>query len=212
MKPAFLNWALENTDLGLKLYHYSDTQFDVLKTRALTGTITPEMIKQGKEDMAVYKNPGPYYDHISFFFERPPIDKMSKVFGKDHPFWYPGHEVYEHIVDIDSLPAMKYLLTESPEVTKVFYDPQYDNLSYQEYFELIYRIRIKNKEIGSSVRDLRSVIKSMKGETERNYMMLRNRPNFDDIKNKYAASVPHLMIYPVGGQINILTTNKVIIH
>lgn len=199
-------------DVGHKLYHYASTEYDVLKTRALTGEVTAEMVKQGKEDMVLRKKPGPYYDHISFFFEQPPIRKMSKVFGTTHPFWYPGHEIYEYVVDISALPAFKYLLTESPDVNDFFYDPKNDDLSVEEYYKQIDLIRRKNKEIGSTVSELRSVIQSLRGETEKNYLSLKDRPNFEEIRDKYAATVPHLMIYPQGGNIEILTTNVVVVR
>lgn len=209
IQPAFLKWAMEGLDIGHKLYHYATTSYDVLKTRALSGEVTPMMIKQGQEDMAFRKMPGPYYEHISFFFEQPPIDKMSKIFGKVHPFWYPDHEIFEHVVSIDSLPAIKYLLTESPEVTAFFYDEKNDALSDEEYFNQVYAIRKKNKEIGSSIMSLRSVIQHLRGETVKNYLAMKDRPNFDEIKTKYAATVPHLMIYPSGGEIEVQTVNKI---
>lgn len=205
------NLILENYSFGLELYHYALSEYSVLKTSALISPPNKAMIFEGRKDVELRKMPGPYYDHISFFFERPPLDKMSSVFGNDHPFWYPGNKVYEHVVKIDLLPKIKYLITESPAINDFFYSKESDKLTDEEFYNEVYRIRVTNLEIGDSVIDLKKVIERLKGETLKNYLRLRTRPNFADIRKKYAATVPHVMLYPERGTVSVSKVNSVTI-
>ena len=41
--------------------------------------------------------------------------------------------------------------------------------------------------------------------------LLKTRPNFNEIKFKYAATVPHLMLYPILGQVKPIDINKVVV-
>lgn len=209
---SLLRLALESLTPGQELYHYSDQKYMELKTREMTTRITEQDRLLASDDVMVRKMPGAYYEHISFFFERPPLSKMSRVFGHDHPFWYPGHEIYEHVVSIDDLPGFAYLVTESPDVTEFFYDERNDKLSNREYFEKVYQIRKRNHEIGDDLTKFKAVLAGMKGLTEKNYLALPDRSNFAEIKSKYAATVPHVMLYPKGGIIRVQSVNQVTVR
>ena len=136
---------------------------------------------------------------------------MSTIFGNEHPFWYPGNKVYEHVVKIDLLPKIKYLITESPHVNDFFYDKESDKLTDEEFYNRVYEIRLANLEIGNSNADLKKAIERLKGETLKNYLRLRTRPNFADIRKKYAATVPHVMLYPERGTVSVSKVNSVTI-
>ena len=202
--------CLESMSGDQLLYHYSDQKFHELKTREITTTVTAKDREIAKEDVELRKMPGAYYEHISFFFERPPIEKMSQIFD-DHPFWYPGHQIYEHIVSVNDLPAFAYVVVESPEVNDFFYDERNDALSDKRYYEEIYKIRKRNGEIGDDPVEFKKAIQRLKGTVENAYLELSQRPNFESIKKKYAATVPHVMLYPKGSVVQVKSIKQVIV-
>ncbi len=101
----------------MKLYHYSDKQYTELLTRRVQGADEKEI------DIATFKAkrmglPLPYHDHISFFFEPIPLDKIASVFPYGHPFWKAGNEIYEHVIDLDSIDPTS-VLRDLPKHLKV---------------------------------------------------------------------------------------------
>lgn len=175
------------------LYHYAKKEFQTLKTLA----------KQRGGSAAEYPH---YENHISFFFERPPIEKLGLIFGPDHHTWHPGAHLVEHMVELSNLGTFTYELVESPEKTLLYYD---DSISESQYHRRLDEIVKRHKYEGDSVADLLYAVKQNIGQTEKCFMELPSRPNFDQIKNKYAATVPHLMIYPATGEIKVTRTFRV---
>lgn len=198
--------ALERFSPGFKLYHYSAAKHTVLKTREKTSPPDKEKLAKAKEDMETHKDPGTYYQHISFFFEPVPLDLVGKIFGKEHHFWFPGHDIYEHIVDLSSMPEFKYRIVESPLAVKMFYETDWDDLDDSDLLKYFRELADKQKahgEIGSGPSELKSAASSMVGSVLEAFKELPKRPNWEELKSKYAATVPHVMVYPKGGEITV---------
>lgn len=199
--------ALESLSPGVKLYHYSASRHEVLKTREKSSShIDKEKLEKAKESMEEHRDPGTYFQHISFFFEPVPLDLVGKIFGKDHHFWFPGHEIYEHIVDVDHLPKFKYRIVESPIAVEMFYATDWGDLDDSDALKYFRELAEKQKahgEIGSNPSTFKATAHALVGSVRKAYEELPKRPNWEELKNKYAATVPHVMLYPTGGEVKV---------
>lgn len=193
------------------LYHYSAEKHNVLKTVEKQNKLTNE--EKTKWDKIAHDSGrvGAYYQHISFFFEPIPIDIISSVFNNEHPVWYSGNVLYEHKVSIAGLGEFKYELVESPEVTEIYYNPKYDSYSDEKWINLKDKIIKENHYNGHETTSLLSAINKNIGSVREAYKQLPHRSNFEQIKTKYAATVPHLMVYPKTGAIEVSSISKVVI-
>jgi hypothetical protein len=189
----------------MKLYHYSKEKYNILKTKARQLDI-----REASESFSIRSLP--YDRHVSFFTEQPPFDLFESIYGTAHPFWKPGNIIYEHLVDLKDLPKdFFYLLVESAEVTKLYYDPASDRLSNEDYVNKKIDILTKNRYYGTNLHDLQTVIMKVRGKIRSSYAALPERPNFDQIKDKYAPAVPHLMIYSNIGSFKVSGVSKITI-
>ena len=102
--------------------------------------------------------------------------------------------------------GFQYEVVESPEKTKIYYD---DDLTIPQYYRLLKEINETNKYIGKSNKDLEAIGERFVGTTTEFFKQIKNRPNYDEIKYKYAATVPHVMLYPHLGQIKPEKISKV---
>lgn len=195
------------------LYHYSSDKYAQLKTLAKQRKITPEEEEKAhKEFMSDTKflgrpAPGYYYDHISFFFERVPLDIIADCFDGEHPFWYHGHVLYEHIVDTRDIKHFTYEVVEFPEKTDMFYDSA---LSDKEYFRKLKKVMLENHYVGKDEAELERAFGHVDGKVSEYYRQVKTRYDYEDvIKETYAATVPHVMLYPIGGIVVPKEVNKV---
>ena len=180
------------------LYHYSDKPRNVLLTRRKTNTLVEVEGKNGHD----------YNDHISFFFEKPPLAILGKIFGKDHPVWFPGNKLFEHTVELNSLGKFFYAIVEFPEKTEMYYDT---TISDTIYFKEMERVKKEKKYEGTSTVDLIQACADLKGTVDKFFKALPSRPNFKNIQMKYAPTVPHLMIYPDTGTIKVKNITQVVV-
>lgn len=192
-------WSLFNTFFFFimkYLYHYSRDLYKDLRTRE----------KQAVVSEGQAQNKLPSYDkHISFFLEPIPLDILPDIHKNQHPFYVAGNEVYEYRVPTVNLGTMTYHLTESPEKTKALYDTTIDD---DEYYRIMDEVNKANKYIGDNVRDLESLIDKFEGTTRNAFIKLPCYPNYEEIKNKYAPTVPHFMIYPKSGIVRYSSVSK----
>ena len=194
----------------MKLYHYSAAHFDQLKTLEKQRPLTKEEIEEGARSVK-WGAPLPYYSHISFFFEPVPLDILSSIFPKDHHTWFKGSRLYEYIVDPASIDHFQYAVVESPEKTELYYD---ESLSIEEYHRRNDALKKKFHYTGHSLAELQQAAKHLEGTTRACFLALPSRPNWsergkDSIQNKYAATVPHVMLYPASGVIEYQSVKKV---
>lgn len=180
----------------MKLYHYSKEHYDELRTLEKQRPITREEKAKAIKDCLNSGHPGFYYEHISFFFDPIPYDILGKIFGKDHHTWFPGSRLFEYEIDVKQLGHFSYYIVETPESTELFYD---DTISESEYYQKLDQLNKDKHYIGSGEKELIKASQSLIGSTREYYLKVKSRPNWDDIKNKYAATVPHVMVYPDKG-------------
>lgn len=196
----------------MKLYHYSDKQYTELLTRRIQGADEKEI------DVATFKAkrmglPLPYHDHISFFFEPIPLDKIASVFPYGHPFWKAGNEIYEHVIDLQSIdPTSFWRVVESIEQSK--FSDQFD---WEGTKDLATRagwftkMHLNDAKLGLSGYDTRLIYKASRQVMVMSTLDFYRRAMFgrDPENTQYAADVPHLMIYPIGGRIPVTSSRKV---
>ena len=84
-----------------------------------------------------------------------------------------------------------------------------DPETLRKYLTELNQYKRKIGEIGTGVSKLNTQIKKFSGCTERAILKASKHPDFEHFKNKYAANVPHLMIYPSNGLISVTTVNAV---
>lgn len=197
--------------VGIMFYHYSKKKFSELLTRSLQGVVTEEERKDADEAGTFRGDIGPYYDSISFLLEPAPLDIISSLFPKDHHTWKEGNSLIEHIVDLKGQDFYGWDIVEGP-IAMLFVDnlPWIDNVFYKKVY---FKTRSLGKKLfNEQGNDFKSLEKALKkfpeGTTREAYLKIKDRSDYDTIKNMYAATVPHLMIY-TKTPINIKHTNKV---
>lgn len=197
----------------MRLYHYSTEPLEDLRTRRVQGADPKEI------DIATFKAkrmglPFPYHDHISFFFEPIPLEYIASTFPDGHPFWKSGQVVYEHVIDWKSIaPNSFWRIVESIEQSKFS-----DQFNWVGVSDLATRAKWFTKmhendlRLGLSGWDFRLVEKAKHQvmslsmlDFYRRAAVLRGAGNV-----QYAAEVPHLMVYPVGGIIPIVSCKKMV--
>lgn len=179
------------------IYHYSKSKHKELKTLEAQGL---------EKDVPSIKD---YNKHISFFLEPIPYEFMGTIFGKDHHTWFPGNVVVEHTIIVSEIGEFIYKIVESPEKTFLYYD---ENITDEDYGKKLKEMIVRNKYEGSNLKEFEKIQTKLKGTVREYYAMLPERKNFAGIKDKYAATVPHTMIYPKGGIIKVkLDTREITI-
>lgn len=181
------------------IYHYSKEKYDKLLTLEKQRNITPEERVKAMKAMVQGDHAGMYFEHISFFIDPLPLDVIAGIFGGMHPVWQTGTNLFQYVVETSLLPRFKYEVVESPEKTELYYD---DNISTEEYYRRLKQLNKEKGYVGNGSTALTTACKPLVGRTREFYQQLSNRSNFDELKNKYAATVPHLMLYPDSGIIH----------
>lgn len=178
------------------LYHYSKSPYTHFKTLAMQKNITNEEKKKALADMEEYHQPGPYYSHISFFFEPVPVDIIGGLFrGSGNEFWVTGNTIYEHIIDSKELGDFKYMIIET-SVDREHRKSWSDTGDEKWYFAEKYRLLVKCNYIGSGNNAFERGALPLVGTTRQAYINTVKNPFDTNSLKKYAADVPHVMIYP----------------
>ena len=195
--------------MSIILYHYSDKTLDPLKTREAQGFVTsPEALKEELELKQYTAYPGLYNQQISFFIDPIPRDLPDKFDGR-HRFWKSGKTLYEHEVVVNSaispLALVKFMLVEAPWRQKFMDQTDFNNEHDARNYHLkCAAMRVHLGEQGQGVSDLIKVIEKYKGTCNQHFGQYRDDPYYEtDILPKYAAMVPHLMLYPKDGIIPV---------
>ena len=186
------------------LYHYAASEYQILLTRKKQGISKPtDVMVQVSQEI----RPGDYTEHISFFVEPQPLDIMSSVY-KDHDVWHKGSVLYEHTVDLSLVNAFKYHFVETPEKIDILFN---DAISTVEYYSLLNKINKDKHYIGSTLREFMLPYNQFKGNTRQFILKASSYPNWKSNINKYAACVPHVMLYPKSGEVIVQSVKRVII-
>lgn len=215
---SLLRAALESRQ-SMKLYHYSQDFWPELKTRRVSGIASNDEIRKADQSAVQKESHGSYIDHISFFFDPIPAKLLGELFGSEHRAWFKGNELYEYVIDVDSLEAaIPYHVVESLRRTE-FMDRfveehnwvEDDPVLLKRYLGELKRLEVKWGEFDKGLNHLKAQIKLNEGQTAENYLAASKREDFADGKHRYASNVPHLMLYPSGGIVAWETVNKVVI-
>lgn len=181
----------------MKLYHYSKKKYDVLKTLEAQ---TPVTEKERKNAIVMRKArlnvpPGLYFEHVSFFFDKIEKDHW-KFYPPSHDVWFKGNELFEYEVDVSSIDDFKWCIVETPEITAARLDV---GLSNEEFWKIYKEINLR-KYVGHSSKGFEQAAKPFIGMTRKYAEISVDEPNPEN-RAKYAAGVPHVMLYPKGGVI-----------
>lgn len=193
----------------MKLYHYSKEPFSELKTVRYRKQLSKEEIENATRIMNFRQEIGLYFDHISFFFESIPVKNMGYFFRNvKHDFWFKGNKIFEHVIDSSTIGNFKFIIVESDEISK------YNNTNWPDdptvenklkFFKERRKIEESLKLIGSNNHELETYSAKYTGKIL-SYYSNAYKTNDDESMLKYAASVPHVMIYPDSGHTNLLQT------
>lgn len=204
----------------MKLYHYAPHLFDQLQTKRKRGAADAEEIRRAEKDAVRILQPGAtYVDHLSFFFEPVPSDILHLLYGEGHPVWFKGSKLYEYVIDPLKFPEkILYEVVESQKETealeKFTQDHNWvedDPVFLKKWFAFILSEKIKWGEYGNDKYKLLLQIKKHQGRLEKDFLAATQREDFKQNFNKYAASVPHLMVYPPTGTVDIESRNQIVI-
>lgn len=199
------------------LYHYAIEPYNILLTRRHRGGLTEEEIKRGIDIAAFRCDPKPYYDHISFFFDRPPVEIIGDIFKPyDHDFWFNGNVIYEHIVHVESIGKFDYMITETPDKMKFIKQHWQDDFitDLEAKHDFFVRLKKLEKAKGYYGNNLRQFLLSSNKFIGKTADFYRQSPKINDREDmsKYAAAVPHVMLYPETGYTDLFApVNKLVI-
>lgn len=203
----------------MNLYHYSIEKYETIRSKVLQEadkTIEPPSSDESGHELAYMKellmfqnsHAPDLYDYkrsVSLFLE--PIPKnLPSILHDEHKFWKSGISLWEYTIDSRDLPKkVPYMLAEAPEVTDLIYNKQ-DWTSadsnpalvkkYKQDVEKL-RLELHLKGEGSTALEIiaRKYSKGIANYYAEAYKLHKDNPE-DGIMDKYAACVPHLMVYP----------------
>lgn len=191
----------------MKLYHYSVTEFNELKSKIAQGI-------KGAGDHGIKG----YSSSISFFLEPIPLD-IAEILHHEHDFWVSGRELYQHVIDTNDLPLdVDFVLTETPDKTRLLYEEQ-DWSKAEGNPELVkqYKQEIEDLEKKKGYRGngrmklvqvCRPFTKGISKYYQEMYKLHCKYPE-DNLIGKYAATVPHLMVYVGKNSIRVSGVKKI---
>lgn len=190
----------------MNFYHYSKEQHTELKSLSAQQGAAPKTIIS-------------YSNSISLFMEPLPLN-VADIFRNEHNLYRSGLELYEHVIDSNNLPLnIDWHIVESPEKVELLYKKQdWENATEEmmkAYKDEISAMEINEGYIGSGrlalVKKLRS--RFFSGKTMEDYFkeaeyLHCNHPE-DKIIDRYAACVPHVMIYPAMKTIKVQSSKLI---
>ena len=197
------------------VYHYSLKPYKQVKNMMAQNPNPDEKkIAEWKEldKDAKFRSDLPYYKHISLALDPLPFDIiMSNKFAKDHKIWKKGSVFYEHVISINDIPTnTPWKMVETP-----FDMFMADNLWFEQdmYKRVYFKFRKFSKIISglqaNSTKHLANKILKYQGSYDERFRGLANRKDFDELKNKYMPTIPHLFVYPEDGIIKVRSVKKI---
>jgi hypothetical protein len=195
----------------LYVYHYSTEKFDKLLTRHQRYTdgtldLTKEDLEKAENNAKFRSDPMPYHSEISFMIDKLPFDIILEAgFDENHKVYKKGNTVYCYSIDINKLdPNMAWRLIESPVDTLMAKLPWFNSNFYKKNFFKI-KAFIKKAQ-GYQNNDHKKLVKTVErfqNTYRKYYTRWVHSKGFAEQKNMYAASIPHIQLYPQDGVINI---------
>jgi hypothetical protein len=198
----------------MKLYHYSKDLYSRLESRLFRSVSDKKELEEQITWNKEVNGPGIYDASISLFIDPVPLSLLGRLFGEGHHTWFNGNELYEYVIDVDSLGNdFIYNIVETPSDVKLLDETDWVDTDefFIEYKNKLNTIKRSTGEIGSTLSGLKHQLAKYKGMTKDFYIIARKRSDAEEHFNKYAANVPHVMLYPKKGIINIESVNMVIV-
>lgn len=194
------------------LYHYSHEKFknlETLKYRSKTTgkSFTKAEIKEAEEDAEFHGDPGPYYDHISFFVEKLDLDTLVKYFidaKVEHQFWKLDTPFYEYVVDSKNIKSFAYRFVETPfdmNHMQTKWNAHLSDSEIEKYFADQKRMKLATGEQGVKEGNKFDHVGQRFVGLAMGRFLIGSFNNSADENSRYAAGVPHVMLYPEGGLI-----------
>lgn len=196
----------------MKLYHYSKDLYTILKNRLKIGSSTDKEDLEQKEWNKKTNGPGVYNGSISFFIDPLPLELLGRIYGKGHHTWFDGNELYEYVIDTDALDKdITYSVVETPMAVKMLDETEWVDTDefLIEYKKKLNALKVSAGETGNSRSKLETELSKYKDKTRSFYLEASRRSDFKEHFDKYAANVPHVMLYPDSGAISIESVNMV---
>lgn len=199
----------------MKLYHYAITKLPMIKTKGAQGVVSKLEMKEADRLAKMMEEVGPYYQHLSFFFDPIPRN-IATIFGKGHNFWYVGNKIYEHVVEASDLIPFKWHLMEMQETSSLADTMVWGEGVSREQRRL--QIRELNKHdrlkgyMGDDLASMEEAIEELDVVTAEAFMAERKRDKNRESFQQYAAGVPHLMIYPENGMVKPRSVKELILE
>lgn len=196
-------------------YHYSKQKHTSLKCSRLTHEIGHEAMEKAKAAQVRNNLPGTYYDHISLFLDPIPEKRIAALFGHKHEFWKSGNKLYMHILDSTDFPSeMGFEIVETPEMDN--WSDQFDWYHMDKYqreiaMSAFYKEMHARGFMGRGTEKMIAKCRKYIGKTERYYELARQREDAADTISKYAANVPHVMVYPPSGELTVREVGIIVI-
>lgn len=192
------------------LYHYAKEPFETLRTRRHRGGVSVQELADEIAGAKFRHSPGSYYDHLSFFLEPAPLKILGAVFQDvPHDFWVAGATIYEHIVDSRQVGDFKYQIVETPlDLTYLNHwrdewdmDPKWDGPK-SKFFKDRAKAKLAVGEIGDGNVEFERVARKLMGRLPTEFIHAAKVYDRHD-RLKYAAGVPHVMLYPEHGELTL---------
>lgn len=197
------------------LYHYSKERYSSLKTKRLTQKFTTGELRRIEQRSKDREYVGQYIDHISFFFDPIPSKLVSGLFGKDHSVWVEGTVLYEYVINLKDVEGfLAYEVVESPLEVEILTALEWDYANpdfAKQYFKDRAVRSLANGETGFHITGLIGQYKKYSGKISDYITRAVRHPDFQENRLKYAAGVPHLMLYPNGGKVHYRGVNRIVI-
>lgn len=203
----------------MKLYHYNTCQFDYLQSiygRGITSKDRKRLGDYVNNSEGLYA----YVKNLSFFMEPIPLD-LPKILHNEHEFWLSGRMLFEHVVDTKDLnPNVPYRLVESTEKTDLIFNKQdWDRAERENELVTLYKTQIAELEeeleltgIGvSKMVKVASRYKNLRKSYQDAYKLYKKHPE-DKLFSKYAACVPHLMIYTAKDKVKVESVKEIVLE
>lgn len=196
----------------MKLYHYSDTRLTYIKTKGAQGKVSKLEMKEADKIAEFMEEVGPYYKHLSFFFDPIPRN-IAEIFGKGHNFWFEGNVIYEHVVDANDLIPFKWHLMEMSESIQLADTMKWgEGVSREQRRLQIRELNRHDKDkgfVGETLESLEDAIEELDVVTAEAFIAERKRDKNRESFQQYAAGVPHLMIYPDDGMVKPISIKEI---
>lgn len=192
------------------LYHYSSEPREVIKSLRKSGTMTDKELEERNRKYSSPTSFGQYIDHISFFFDPIPSKLLPTIFPPSHKSWFHGNVLYEHQVDLRSMGThVPYKLTEGFDETAMYLDYLDGTETVDSFLARRKRLMLKQKKMGDDVHDLLKIVVNHKGKTKGAFEKAPTIRNWNP--ELYACYVPHLMLYPNGGEVQVKSVHRVVL-